>query len=117
MLKVNASRTLAILSRDEHRDYDTHYIWCEGCKHCHGYQIGGNRSWSWDGNEDLPTYLPSYREFINFPGETERTLCHFHVSGGVIDYLADSSNHQIRGKRSLVRIPAGYGISSDEMPE
>lgn len=116
--EFNNSRTVA--KCDLPFGYSMFYIWCEGCKHAHGYRVGTSPSptWTFDGNLDAPTFKPSYKEFCTgLETKKETTLCHFFVTAGVIDYLGDSSNHQLRGKHPLVRIPVGYGIGDTQTPE
>lgn len=97
--------------------------WCPGCQHAHSVATdGGERPvWEFDGNLDLPTIMPSYREFIPaipghayVPHRTERTTCHCWVKAGQIEFLADSG-HELRGFVPMVDLATitDYGWGYD----
>lgn len=95
--------------------------WCAGCQHAHVFRIDrpGRKGpvWSFNGNMEKPTFSPSMREFIpegrdkdNNITRQEKTTCHYILTDGVINYLADSSEHTLRGSHPLPDFPADYSI-------
>lgn len=73
------------------RDGFAHY--CPGCKSTHIiYTKGSGTIWSWDGNVDAPTVTPSVRIFIG-----NKTLCHYYLKGGKIDFLGDCA-HELKSQ-------------------
>ena len=65
-------------------------FFCPACNTSHGITLGRN-GWSWNENEDKPTFNPS---LYSVNGELK---CHCFVKDGRIEYLADST-HDLRGK-------------------
>lgn len=92
--------------------------WCAGCRCVHTFHVvGPGPVWTFNGNMEKPTFSPSMRYFIparkDVVGkiiESEVTLCHYFLTDGEIDYLADSSDHELRGKHPLQPIPENYGV-------
>lgn len=78
--------------------------WCPGCKMLHvlPWKRGG---WTFDGNVDAPTFIPSFRHRWH-EGKVEK-VCHYILTGGVLDYCADST-HGLRGKVPLPPLPPPY---------
>lgn len=73
---------------------DGHVHWCPACEINH---IVPNR-WDFNGNIDKPTFAPSVRQSFGPPDD--RTVCHYHIVDGVIDF-ADDCTHSMRGKHPL----------------
>lgn len=81
--------------------------WCPGCEEVHGFIIaGGPPQWSFDGNYDVPTFGPSMRIFVTettddddkpLPQPIQRTLCHYFVKAGKIEFCGDSP-HKLAGQ-------------------
>lgn len=88
--------------------------WCPGCRHIHIFYTDPGRvhHWTFDGNMEKPTFSPSMRFFspVVDGQPKEVTHCHYWLREGEIEFLADSSDHQLRGKHPLVDIPDGYGF-------
>lgn len=86
--------------------------WCPGCKMAHliyTKNVAGRPTWSWDGNVDLPTTNPSIRSFITHEG-VQKTLCHYFLRAGVIEYCGDCSYHDLSGQKvELPDFPEDYG--------
>lgn len=67
------------------------------------YNIKGGAIWRFDGNEEAPTFTPSMHVQAGGwkrPDGTlvpRRTLCHYLLTKGVLQFLADSG-HQLAGK-------------------
>lgn len=95
--------------------------WCPGCGHAHVFHVvkasDSAPCWSFDGNMELPTFGPSMREYMperkNADGSVrnpEKTLCHYFLKKGEIEFLGDSTEHQLRGKVPLPDFPPDYRI-------
>lgn len=92
--------------------------WCAGCKEAHIFYTERRTNnpnaacWTFNGDMEKPTFGPSMRLFKHSPreGVPERTLCHYFLVDGFIDYLPDSSDHDLRGKVLLTDFPPDYGI-------
>lgn len=93
------------------RDNDQIYgykFWCPACRCTHVFRTekesldGKPRpTWSFNGDMDSPSFTPSMVFFEEENG-VRKTICHFYVTKGVIDYCSDSP-HEFRGKK----IPLG----------
>ena len=98
--------------------------YCPGCKHAHTVNVGGDLDykgpqWSWNGEFDKLDLQPSIRVYHGAQPEDgieERTLCHHFVHGGLINFLDDSSGHQLRGLHPLPHFPEGYGLGDFRCP-
>lgn len=68
--------------------------WCPGCEEVHQYKIAGPgpTCWSFDGNFDSPTLLPSMRISDN-----TGTICHYFIRAGKIEFCGDSP-HKLKGQ-------------------
>lgn len=89
--------------------------WCPGCRHAHLFYVDREKRpcWTFDGDAEKPTFSPSMRVFIPADAEfgmAEKTLCHYFLRAGVIEFLGDSSGHALRGFVPLPPFPEGYGI-------
>lgn len=83
--------------------------WCPGCDGAHVIWTERNEGsfrpiWSWDGNVDAPTVTPSVRNFTTngrdgkpLPDGQERTLCHYFLKAGNIEFCGDCE-HALSGK-------------------
>ncbi|CAN7375644.1 DUF6527 family protein [Bradyrhizobium sp. LjRoot220] len=86
--------------------------WCPGCDDPHGIIIeGGPPIWSFDGNYDAPTFSPSILCFTTettddddkpLPAPVRRTLCHYFIKAGKIEFCGDSP-HKLAGQ--IVDLP------------
>ena len=111
--------------------YQTLYHWCEACGHVHGARIDDGRptsmpKWTWNGDREKPTLSPSILNFTTYsdqddnyggprklPEGQRRTLCHYFLKDGVIEYCGDNP-HALNGKSvPLIDIPDGYGFGGD----
>lgn len=93
-----------------------HY--CPACEEMHQFALDGYNSsgakWTWDGNVEAPSFIPSMHIKVNPPGHPEyqsdagSSVCHYHLLGGVIDFLGDCT-HAMRGtKVPLPDLPLQY---------
>lgn len=85
--------------------------WCPGCEEVHGIRIKGPNGpvWSFNNDFEKPTFSPSILCFTTFddegtplPSGTRRTLCHYYIKEGRIEFCADSP-HALAGQ--TVEIP------------
>lgn len=87
--------------------------WCPGCRCAHLFYVEREKRpcWTFDGNAERPTFSPSMRSFIPAKGsDPEVTLCHYILTAGVINFLADSTHHELRGNVPLPPFPADYRL-------
>lgn len=87
--------------------------WCPGCKYAHLFYVNRAKTpcWTFDGNLEKPTFSPSMRSFTPANaerGRPERTLCHYILTAGVINFLPDSTDHELRGEVPLPPFPDDY---------
>lgn len=62
--------------------------YCPGCKCYHMF----DERWTWNGDEDLPTFSPSMGVFMGTDQQ-----CHSYVRDGRIEFLSDS-RHELAGQ-------------------
>lgn len=64
-------------------------FWCPGCRQRHAIKVPG---WTWDGNEEHPTFTPSVG--VNLGRQNpEAEVCHTFVTAGRIQFLGDCTHH------------------------
>lgn len=104
--------------------------WCPGCKQPHSIRIAGpTPTWTFDGNYERPTFAPSilcFTEYdendegdvpVKLPDGQRRTLCHYFIRDGMIEFCSDSP-HEFAGQ--TVELPewpyasGAYGGIEDE---
>lgn len=83
--------------------------WCPGCDGPHGIRIEGRDGppkWTFDGDYQKPTFAPSILCFTiettddddkPLPAPVRRTLCHYFIRSGMIEFCGDSP-HALAGK-------------------
>lgn len=102
--------------------------WCPGCDEPHGIRIEGSApgpKWTFDGNFQNPTFGPSILCFTTetedddgkpLPAPVRRTLCHYFVKSGKIEFCGDSP-HKLAGKTvdlpDWPHAPGAYGGIED----
>lgn len=89
---------------------------CPGCGSFHSVRVNappGVTSWTWNGSVDSPTLSPSIRTSLaKKDGRGDRTLCHFFVKEGRIEFCSDSP-HELAGRTvAMEAIPVG-GLFSE----
>lgn len=110
----NSIRTLA--RRDVPLGYAIYYFWCPGCKHCHGFRVGGDPKkdgpqWDFNGDMEKPTFSPSLRMFVTDPEtKQEKTICHLHLIDGEISFCGDGEHDHKNKTVPLTPIPENYGL-------
>ncbi|WP_029074424.1 DUF6527 family protein [Kaistia adipata] len=78
-------------------------FWCPGCDGAHqvGVGEGAGRRWSYNGNPDAPTFMPSV--LVTYNGADADTpggvpsVCHSFVTDGRIQFLGDCT-HALAGQ-------------------
>ena len=94
----------------------TCYHYCPACKQLHGIRTEGPIPlWTWNGDFEKPTFQPSVRNFTTYDDEGEplpkgqdRTLCHYYVKNGNIEYCGDNPHALNEQTVPLPEIPAGW---------
>lgn len=85
------------------------WYYCPGCKHLHGVP---SERWHWNGNLESPSLSPSVRHYIpEHDGIPEKTICHYHVRNGMIEYCGDCV-HDLSGK-SVDMVEPGSHVPDD----
>jgi len=81
------------LNRDHEPD-GAWLFWCPGCQCGHVFYVGvrGMPSWTFDENEEAPTFSPS---LLNKYGDGR--VCHMFLRNGQIQYLSDCT-HELAGQ-------------------
>lgn len=86
--------------------------WCPGCKEVHSFavhtpQVNGAQ-WTFDGNEEKPTFNPSMLiQDYERDGTTVKDVCHYFLHEGMIKFLGDCT-HELKGQTvPLVDFPEG----------
>jgi hypothetical protein len=100
--------------------------WCPGCDEPHGIRIEGQGGpkWTFNGDYDKPTFAPSVRCFTNrsvdgdrLPEGQTRTLCHYFIRDGRIEFCGDSP-HKLAGQTvdlpDWPYAPGSYGGIDEE---
>ena len=87
-----------------HEVNNVKHVWyyCPGCKHNHNVPA---ERWHWNGSMDSPTLSPSVRHFIPAAeGRAEKTICHYHVREGRIEFCGDCE-HALAGQTVELQEP------------
>ena len=85
--------------RREVRNPSRVYFWCPGCDESHLVTIPPHpAAWDFNGDTKRPTFTPSVKVTGYTRTSTESVVCHSFVADGQIDFLSDSTAHQLRGK-------------------
>lgn len=91
------------------------WLWCPGCNTAHRPQVVGEDGskpdgpcWEWDGNEERPTFSPSYLTWWTAgplsqdPGEHR---CHSFIRDGRWEFLSDCTHHLAGQTVDMVPLP------------
>lgn len=95
------------------------WLWCPGCDDAHRVTVDSSDSWTWDGNETVPTIEPSIKVIghqwepaSNFykpahaavhPGQM--TVCHSFLRAGRWEFLTDSTHARAGQTAPMVALP------------
>jgi hypothetical protein len=86
---------------------ESYWFWCGGCGTHHTFRTkkpAGDAGpiWTFDGNEELPTFSPSLLvRYGNRPGDKR---CHLFLKAGMVQYLGDCT-HKLKGLTVPVEPP------------
>lgn len=89
-------------------------IFCPGCKCAHVFNTVPDPArperpvWTFNGNQEKPTFKNSMLVFGISPEGDQRSHCHSWVTDGKITFLADSHGHSLRGEHPLPDFPPEY---------
>ncbi len=95
------------VSRVTNKDGST-YGWmfrCPGCKSAYEYSVGlhcADHRWTFNGDEDKPTFTPSILSRSKVGDELKEHVCHIFVTDGKIQYLSDCT-HSLAGQ--TIKVP------------
>lgn len=102
-----------VLAKLDHADYYDHPVlahWCPACGELHGFSCEqpqrNGAKWTWDGNVNWPTFLPSMNIKIGIPARPE-WRCHYFLRAGILEFLGDCTHELAGQKRGLIPIPEG----------
>src|SRR5262245_1310777 len=104
---MRTTREVDQVPGDNHRIVcRAHWVWCPGCQEVHRFRSahpeGTNTGilWDWDGNEEAPTFSPSYVTW------TDTTRCHSFLRTDRWEFLGDCT-HSLAGQTvDMVDLPA-----------
>lgn len=91
-----------------------YHHWCPACNEPHGIAVTHRNRygavWTFNGNLDSPTFAPSVRCFTTEENGQQRTLCHYFIKNGMIEFCGDNP-HALNGQ--TVPLP-DYPKKSDD---
>lgn len=77
-----------VLKTTKWGDGSVHMLWCPGCNRAHIIYSGAGlrTAWEWNGDQDRPTFTPSYL------ATWDENRCHSFIKDGCWQYLADCTH-------------------------
>ena len=72
-------------------------FFCPGCDGAHIFYTTGKLTWSFDGNQELPTFSPSLLNTCPNHADPKQHRCHLNLTAGKVQYHGDCS-HTLAGK-------------------
>lgn len=87
------------------------HVWyyCPGCRHLHGVPA---ERWHWNRDTERPTLSPSVRHYFAASEHgPEKTVCHYFVREGRIEFCLDSV-HALSGQTVDLIEPTGVPDNS-----
>lgn len=90
--------------------YTDWIFWCPGCKQLHSYRTKNppgvaHPCWSFNGNEERPTFEPSLLYYTSAPGGGRNVLCHLFLRDGQLQFLSDCPHHLMGQTVPLPELP------------
>lgn len=86
---------MSILRR-EIRNPTRVYLWCPGCRTSHVIAVEPHPNpWTFNGDTTKPTFQPSL--LVTSSRRKAETVCHSFVTDGQINFLPDTTAHELRG--------------------
>jgi len=65
--------------------------WCPACLTVHIIKVRGDGvCWEWDGDEEAPTFTPSFK--VSLPQGDIVEICHYVITRGEIYFCSDSTH-------------------------
>lgn len=89
-------------------------FWCPACQEGHSFRTvtpdGKSPIWTFDGNEESPTFQPSLLLFYTHPETNQRkTICHLNLTKGILIYHGDCPHAMKNTQVPLPEYPPDYG--------
>jgi len=92
------------------------YVYCPACESAHQFIVENEAApkdvWMFDGNEEAPTFDPSYmsdgRWWVNEAWEPR--ICHSYLRAGVWEYLSDCTHDMAGQKVPMIDFPENYRV-------
>jgi hypothetical protein len=79
--------------------------WCPACEEMHEFAtttpLSNGAWWTWDGNIETPTFVPSMNIRVGPDDNGAFEVCHYLLHNGAIEYLADCT-HGLRCQRIIL---------------
>ena len=72
-------------------------FFCPGCDHAHVFYVKGPVTWSFNGNEEKPSFQPSLLNTCDNHPDPKQRRCHLMLTDGRISY-GDDCSHDLRGQ-------------------
>jgi len=87
-------------------------VWCPACGCGHLFNAAATptrkgESWTWNGDGDLPTFLPSMHVYVEMEDGSKKTVCHSFVTAGAVQFLGDCAHAMANQKAELPDWPEG----------
>jgi hypothetical protein len=67
-------------------------FYCPGCEHGHVFYVRGALTWTFNGNEEKPTFDPSLLNTCPNHHDPTQRRCHLNLVNGELRYHADSTH-------------------------
>lgn len=95
-------------------------FYCPACLRAHTFYVAGGVKWTFNGDQECPTFSPSLRIFTpKIKGPVagtvipERTVCHLFLSRGFIRFCGDCP-HEMAGRTvEMEDWPESYSVGGD----
>lgn len=95
-----------------------HAHWCPACEELHDFAVDqpfrNGARWTFDGNAEAPTFVPSMNITVGPFPDGHTAVCHYFLTAGQIIFLGDCT-HALAGKTvPLPEIPPRALARADE---
>jgi hypothetical protein len=91
---LKVERTSFALNEDKSVQRTQYMIFCPACEHGHAPTVP---PWTFNGNQELPTFTPSILTEYYSEKLDRMVKCHSHVTDGKITYC-DDCTHDFKGQ-------------------
>ena len=72
-------------------------FFCPGCQHAHVFYVAGNITWTFNGDRQSPTFMPSLLNTCDGHVDPKQRRCHLNLVAGKLNYGTDCT-HDLAGK-------------------